>query len=90
MAACSQMTYSLGVGIGTLIMFSSYNDFHNNVYSDAMLVSSLDFLTSFIIGITIFSILGSLQNELGLDDITTVVKGGKWQLKYIQTFRAHP
>lgn len=31
-AAAGQMFFSLSVSMGGLIMYSSYNDFHNNVY----------------------------------------------------------
>lgn len=42
----------------------------------ATVISSLDFLTSIIAGVVIFSILGELKREAGLSDITEVVKGG--------------
>jgi solute carrier family 6 amino acid transporter-like protein 5/7/9/14 len=39
-------------------------------------ISSLDFLTSVISGVVIFSVLGQLKLEGGFDDISDVVKGG--------------
>ncbi len=43
----------------------------------ATAISSLDFLTSIIAGIVIFSILGQLKLEAGLDKIEDVIKGGQ-------------
>uniref|UniRef100_T1IYR7 Transporter n=1 Tax=Strigamia maritima TaxID=126957 RepID=T1IYR7_STRMM len=73
--AAGQMFFSLGVSMGSLIMYSSYNPFRNNVYRDAFIVSILDTITSLIAGIVIFSVLGSMAHELDLD-IDKVVKGG--------------
>lgn len=41
-----------------------------------MVVTTLDTFTSLLAGITIFGILGNLAHELGVEDISTVVKGG--------------
>lgn len=48
-------------------MFGSYNKFHNKINRDAAFVSSLDFLTSIIASCVIFSVLGNLSQELGID-----------------------
>merc|ERR1711860_378544 len=61
--AASQMFFSLGISWGGLMMFGSYNKFHR----DAAFVSSLDFLTSIIASCVIFSVLGNLSQELGID-----------------------
>ncbi|XP_013776785.1 sodium- and chloride-dependent glycine transporter 2-like [Limulus polyphemus] len=74
-AAAEQLFFSLSVASGGLIMFGSYNKFYNKVYRDAMFVSSLDFLTSLIAGIVIFSVLGNMSEKLGID-IEDVVEGG--------------
>jgi SNF family Na+-dependent transporter len=47
------------------------------VHITATAISSLDFLTSIIAGIVIFSILGQLKLEAGLDNIDDVIKGGQ-------------
>jgi len=57
-------------------MFGSYNKFHHKVHITATVISSLDFVTSVIAGIVIFSILGQLKLEAGLENIEDVVKGG--------------
>jgi solute carrier family 6 amino acid transporter-like protein 5/7/9/14 len=43
---------------------------------DAMIVTTLDTLTSLLAGSTIFCILGNLIFEMEVDDISTVVAGG--------------
>ncbi|XP_055933093.1 sodium- and chloride-dependent glycine transporter 2-like isoform X1 [Argiope bruennichi] len=64
-AAAGQMFFSLGVSMGALIMYSSYNDFRNNIFRDAMVVSVLDTVTSIISGMVIFSVLGAMAHDLG-------------------------
>lgn len=41
-----------------------------------MIVTSLDTFTSLLAGLTIFAILGNLAHNLGVDDISKVVKSG--------------
>ncbi|CAB3380975.1 Hypothetical predicted protein [Cloeon dipterum] len=74
-AAAGQMFFSLSVSMGGLIMYSSYNDFRNNVYRDALVVSVLDTVTSIISGMVTFSILGAMATDLGVP-IDQVVKEG--------------
>jgi len=73
--AASQMFFSLGVSWGGLIMFGSYNKFHNKIHIDAALVSSLDFVTSVISSCVVFSVLGYLAEKTGID-IADVARGG--------------
>lgn len=74
--AAEQMFFSLGVSWGGLMMFGSYNKFHNKINIDASVVSSLDFLTSLIASCVIFSVLGFLATELGVD-VEHVAAGGQ-------------
>ncbi|PNF23129.1 hypothetical protein B7P43_G06685 [Cryptotermes secundus] len=74
-AAAGQMFFSLSVSMGGLIMYSSYNDFRNNVYRDALVVSVLDTVTSIISGMVTFSILGAMAHDLQVP-IEQVVKEG--------------
>ncbi len=67
--AAEQMFFSLSVSWGGLIMFGSYNKFRTKVHYHALAISSLDFVTSVIAGIVIFSVLGELKLKLGFDDI---------------------
>jgi len=74
-AAAGQMFFSLGISWGGLMMFGSYNKFHNKINIDASVVSSLDFLTSIIASIVVFSILGFLSTKLGVPIESVAEKG---------------
>ncbi|XP_037818800.1 sodium-dependent nutrient amino acid transporter 1-like [Lucilia sericata] len=74
--AVVQCFFSLAVGCGPIIMFSSYNRFNHPIYRDAMIVTSLDTVTSMLAGITIFGILGNLAHNLNITNIKEVVKSG--------------
>uniref|UniRef100_A0A131YLU6 Sodium-dependent nutrient amino acid transporter 1 n=1 Tax=Rhipicephalus appendiculatus TaxID=34631 RepID=A0A131YLU6_RHIAP len=73
--ACEQSFFSLGIGMGVLTMYSSYNDFKHNVSRDAFFISIADTATSLLAGAVVFSTLGVLAHQLGLQDISQVVKG---------------
>lgn len=75
-AAVTQVFFSLSVCFGNIIMYSSYNKFGHNVYRDANIVTTLDTFTSLLAGLCIFGILGNLAYELGVEDVSTVVKSG--------------
>lgn len=74
--AAEQMFFSLSVSWGGLIMFGSYNKFHHKVHVTATVISSLDFVTSIIAGVVIFSILGALSKETGVP-LNEIVQGGQ-------------
>lgn len=74
--AAEQMFFSLSVSWGGLIMFGSYNKFNHKVHITATVISSLDFVTSIISGIVIFSILGALSKSTGVP-LSEVVSGGQ-------------
>jgi len=74
--AAEQMFFSLSVSWGGLIMFGSYNKFHHKVHVTATVISSLDFITSIIAGVVIFSILGALSKETGVP-LDKIVEGGQ-------------
>merc|ERR1712038_1514573 len=73
--AAEQMFFSLGISWGGLMMFGSYNKFHNKINIDAAVVSSLDFLTSLIASVVIFSVLGHQAKNLGVDIEDVAEKG---------------
>ena len=53
-----QVFFSLGISWGGIIMFGSYNKFDARVHVDAHIVSVVDFLTSLLASIVVFSTLG--------------------------------
>ncbi|XP_058419498.1 sodium-dependent dopamine transporter [Diceros bicornis minor] len=61
--AAIQICFSLGIGFGVLIAFSSYNKFTNNCYRDAVITTSVNALTSFSSGFVVFSFLGHLAQK---------------------------
>nr|XP_027199269.1 sodium-dependent nutrient amino acid transporter 1-like [Dermatophagoides pteronyssinus] len=73
--AVEQSFFSLAVCFGSLIMYSSYNNFNNNVNKDAIIISVLDTFTSLLAGCVIFSVLGAMANEKGVE-IKDVVTSG--------------
>lgn len=75
-AAVTQVFFSLSVCFGSIISFSSFNRFENNLHKDVVVVAYLDTATSLVSGLTIFGVLGNLAHNLGNKDIASVVKGG--------------
>ena len=71
-----QVFFSLGISWGGIIMFGSYNKFDARVHVDAHIVSVVDFLTSLLASIVVFSTLGHSAHVLGVP-VETVAKGGQ-------------
>jgi len=74
-AAAVQIFFSLSIAGGGLITLSSYNRFHNNILRDTAIVCIGNCLTSFVAGFAIFSVLGFMANELGVN-VEDVASGG--------------
>ncbi|KAM6989145.1 sodium- and chloride-dependent GABA transporter 2-like [Tautogolabrus adspersus] len=75
MDAGSQILFSYAVCTGCLASLGSYNKYNNNCYRDAFGLCLLNSVTSFVAGFAIFSILGFMSYELGVD-ISTVAESG--------------
>ena len=73
--AVEQSFFSLAICFGSLVMYSSYNDFTNNVNRDCIIISLLDTFTSVLAGCVTFAVLGSMAKESG-KEIKDVVRNG--------------
>ncbi|XP_043978931.1 sodium- and chloride-dependent neutral and basic amino acid transporter B(0+) isoform X1 [Gambusia affinis] len=73
--AATQIFFSLSIGLGGLMALSSYNDFHNNVFADTLVVSITNAATSIFAGFAIFSIMGHMAHIYKLP-VAEVVKEG--------------
>ncbi|CAB3999928.1 Sodium- and chloride-dependent GABA transporter 1 [Paramuricea clavata] len=74
--AASQIMYSLAIGLGVLLGFSSYNDKKNpTLYRDAILISIINCSTSIFAGFVIFSVVGNMAASQG-KSVTEVASQG--------------
>ncbi|XP_060075552.1 sodium- and chloride-dependent glycine transporter 2-like [Ylistrum balloti] len=73
--AAVQVIYSAGFAAADLVTLSSYNDFHHNLYRDAIIIPLVDAFTSLFAGCVIFVTLGYMSTTFNMD-IQDVVADG--------------
>jgi solute carrier family 6 amino acid transporter-like protein 5/7/9/14 len=65
--AAGQIFFSLSVGAGGLMTYSSYNKFHSNIYRDALIVSIANSATDWYSGFVVFSALGYMATSQNVE-----------------------
>lgn len=80
--ALIQSFFSLNVGYGSVITLASYNNFRHNINRDGLIISLMDTITSILAGTVVFSVLGGLANELGID-VSQVARDSGMGLSFI-------
>ena len=82
--AAGQIFFSLGVGHGGLLTFSSYNKYHHNIYRDTMMIAVGTGVVSLFAGFVIFSTLGHMAHVLDTE-VDNVVASGESALTRVMT-----
>lgn len=73
--AGTQVFFSYSIGMGTMAALGSYNKFYNNFYRDAIFFTLFNSGTSFYGGFLIFSVLGFMAQNQGVE-VDKVAKSG--------------
>ena len=64
--AATQIFFSLGLSLGTIVALSSYSKQSNNCLVDSLIVCFANSFTSLFVSIIVFSIIGFKANILGM------------------------
>lgn len=73
--ALTQIFFSYALALGCLTALGSYNPFNNNFYKQLVFVATLDSSTSVFAGFAIFSVLGFMAEQKGVDVSQVAEKG---------------
>ncbi|KAG7472928.1 hypothetical protein MATL_G00114140 [Megalops atlanticus] len=73
--AGTQIFFSYAICLGAMTSLGSYNKYRYNCYRDCLLLGGLNSGTSFVSGFAIFSVLGFMAQEQGVD-IADVAESG--------------
>lgn len=73
--AGTQIFFSYATSLGALTALGSYNDYNNNCYRDSLLLCGVNSVTSLFSGVAVFTVLGFLSYETGLDIDEVAAKG---------------
>uniref|UniRef100_A0AAV2LW35 BAP29/BAP31 transmembrane domain-containing protein n=1 Tax=Knipowitschia caucasica TaxID=637954 RepID=A0AAV2LW35_KNICA len=79
--AGTQVFFSYAIGLGALTALGSYNRFNNDCYKDAFVLALINSGTSFFAGFVVFSILGFMAAEQGVDISQVAESGRTWVLE---------
>uniref|UniRef100_A0A671RN95 Transporter n=1 Tax=Sinocyclocheilus anshuiensis TaxID=1608454 RepID=A0A671RN95_9TELE len=71
----TQIFFSYAICLGAMTSLGSYNKYKYNCYRDCLLLGGLNSATSFVSGFAIFSVLGFMAQEQGVD-IADVAESG--------------
>ncbi|XP_069683651.1 sodium- and chloride-dependent GABA transporter ine-like isoform X2 [Periplaneta americana] len=71
--AAAQNFNSLGIAFGSVISFASYNRFSNQILVDTLAVSTINGVTSILVGIFAFATIGNIATEQGtaIEDVVS-------------------
>ncbi|KAI9529256.1 hypothetical protein NQZ68_013563 [Dissostichus eleginoides] len=72
--AATQVFFSLGLGFGSIIAYSSYNPKNNNCHRDAFTVPTINFLTSVLATLVVFAVLGFRAKNKAVECVVSNIK----------------